>query len=82
MFGGAQGAYAEYIAVSPQTLLPIPETISFEEASTLFVTAPTSYLALYLRGKLRKGETCLVHAGAGGVGLMAVQMAKAIGSLT
>ncbi|KAJ3305178.1 hypothetical protein HDV03_001940 [Kappamyces sp. JEL0829] len=80
VFGGAQGAYAEYISVSLKTLLPIPAGVTFEEASTLFVTAPTSYLALYLRGKLQKGETCLVHAGAGGVGLMAVQMAKAIGA--
>ncbi|KAI8897291.1 hypothetical protein BC833DRAFT_527256 [Globomyces pollinis-pini] len=82
VFGGSQGSYAEFITVDAKNppLLPIPKGFSFEEASTLFITAPTSYLAIFLRAKVQKGETVLVHAGAGGVGLMAVQMAKAAGA--
>lgn len=53
--------------------------MSFNEASTLFITAPTSYLAIHNRAQAKKGEIVLVHAGAGGVGLMAIQIAKAIG---
>jgi NADPH:quinone reductase-like Zn-dependent oxidoreductase len=83
VFGGAQGAYAEYISLDPSKtpVLPIPDGMSFEEASTLFVTAPTSYLALVNRAQCKAGEIVLVHAGAGGVGLMAVQIAKACGSV-
>lgn len=81
VFGGCQGAFAEYVSVPASQLLPIPEELSFEEASTLFITAPTSYLAIVERAKLRKGEICLVHAGAGGVGLMAIQIAKKRGGI-
>ena len=48
-------------------------------AAGLFVTAPTSYAALVLRSKLQPGEWVLIHAAAGGVGLAAVQIAKALG---
>ena len=81
VFGGHQGSFAEFIAVPASQLLPIPDELSFEEASTLFITAPTSYLAVVERGRLKRGETCLVHAGAGGVGLMAIQIAKAKGGI-
>lgn len=54
--------------------------MSYDAASTLFVTYPTSYAALVLRAKLQKNEWCLVHAAAGGVGLCAVQIAKALGA--
>jgi NADPH:quinone reductase len=83
LFGGAQGAYAEFIEIDPAKLnvLPIPPKLSFEAASTLFVTAPTSYLAINHCARCKSGEFVLVHAGAGGVGLMAVQFAKAIGCI-
>ena len=82
VFGGSQGAYAERIAVPdvPGTVLPIPEGWSFADACGMFITAPTAYLALVNRGKLQKGEICLIHATAGGVGLSAVQIAKALGA--
>lgn len=48
-------------------------------AAGLFVTAPTSYAALVLRARLRHGERVLIHAAAGGIGLAAVQIAKALG---
>jgi NADPH2:quinone reductase len=47
-------------------LFKIPAGMSFEQASTLYITAPTCYLALFERGNLKTGETVLVHAGAGG----------------
>ncbi|BFZ57357.1 hypothetical protein PYCC9005_004409 [Savitreella phatthalungensis] len=82
VFGGAQGAYAERIAVPdvPGTVLPIPEGWTFAGACGLFITAPTAYLALVGRGKVQAGEIVLVHAAAGGVGLAAVQIAKALGA--
>ena len=81
VFGGQQGAFAEYIAVEKDHVLPIPPKITYEQASTLFITAPTAYLAIFIRAKLKRNEIILIHAGAGGVGLVAVQMAKAIGAI-
>ncbi|QRV94160.1 Zinc-binding dehydrogenase [Ceratobasidium sp. AG-Ba] len=80
VFGSAQGAYAERVAAKWQSLHPIPKGFSFEEAAGLFVTWPTSYEALVGRAQLQAGEWCLVHAAAGGVGLAAVQIAKALGA--
>jgi len=59
----------------------MPKGWSFFEAAGLFVTAPTSYGALVTRAKVRAGDYVLVHAAAGGVGLAAVQIAKAFGAI-
>ncbi|KAG8680971.1 hypothetical protein FRC09_017846 [Ceratobasidium sp. 395] len=80
VFGSAQGAYAERVAAKWQSLHPIPAGFGFEQAAGLFVTWPTSYEALVGRAQLQPGEWCLVHAAAGGVGLAAVQIAKALGA--
>jgi NADPH:quinone reductase len=80
VFGAQQGAYATHILAPETTLLPIPEGWSFSDAAGLYVTAPTSYGALVTRAKTQPGEWVLVHAGAGGVGLSAVQIAKALGA--
>ncbi|KAI1074890.1 hypothetical protein F5B20DRAFT_595775 [Whalleya microplaca] len=80
VFGASQGAYASLITASEHELLPVPPGWSFADAAGLFVTAPTSYGALVLRARVRPGETVLVHAAAGGVGLAAVQVAKALGA--
>jgi len=80
VFGGAQGAYAEQIAVNSNEVILVPEGMSFAEASGLFVTYPTSYAALVYRANVQAGETVLVHAAAGGVGLAACQIAKALGA--
>ena len=58
----------------------MPPGMSLREAAGIFITFPTSYAGLVLRAKLVAGETCLVHAGAGGVGIVAVQIAKALGA--
>ncbi|EJT51972.1 hypothetical protein A1Q1_06778 [Trichosporon asahii var. asahii CBS 2479] len=79
VFGYAQGAYSERLALNPVTLLPVPANISLEQAAGLFLTYPTSYEALVGRAQAKAGETVLVLAGAGGVGLAAVQIAKYLG---
>jgi NADPH:quinone reductase-like Zn-dependent oxidoreductase len=61
-------------------LLPVPKGWSFTDAAGLFVTAPTSYGALVQRAGVKAGDWVLVHAAAGGVGLAAVQVAKAFGA--
>ncbi len=58
----------------------MPKGWSFFDAAGLFVTAPTSYAALVTRAHIKKGDYVLVHAAAGGVGLAAVQIAKAFGA--
>ncbi|RKP23523.1 zinc-binding dehydrogenase [Syncephalis pseudoplumigaleata] len=74
------GCYAERVAVDAKRCLPIPRGMSYEEACGLYITLPTGYAALKLRANLQPGEICLVHAAAGGVGLTAVQLAKAMGA--
>jgi NADPH2:quinone reductase len=80
IFGAAQGGYATKVAAREETLKPIPSGWSFFEAAGLFVTAPTSYGALVTRAGVKEGDYVLVHAAAGGVGLAAVQIAKAFGA--
>ncbi|ORY68599.1 uncharacterized protein BCR38DRAFT_334536 [Pseudomassariella vexata] len=80
VFGGSQGAYATKVCATEPQLLPVPEGWSFTDAAGLFVTAPTSYGALVLRAGVKTGDYVLVHAAAGGVGLAAVQIAKAFGA--
>lgn len=80
VFGAKQGAYATLITVKEDVLHAVPAGWSFADAAGLYVTAPTSYAALLLRARLAPGETVLVHAGAGGVGLAAIQIAKAAGA--
>ena len=80
VFGATQGAYATHVLASENTLLPVPVGWSFEDAAGLFVTAPTSYGGLVHRANVKAGDWVLVHAAAGGVGLSAVQIAKAKGA--
>lgn len=74
------GAFAERIAVPSRHLIRMPDAMSFEEGAALPVVYPTSYAALVYRADLRAGETLLVHAAAGGVGIAAVQIGKALGA--
>ncbi|KAK5071006.1 hypothetical protein LTR64_003981 [Lithohypha guttulata] len=80
VFGSSQGAYATHILAPESSLLPIPEGWSFEDAAGLYVTMPTAYGGLLVRGETKPSEWVLIHAGAGGVGLSAVLVAKAIGA--
>jgi len=80
VFGGGLGSYAEQIAINESSLHRMPKDWSFADAASLSATAPVSYGALIMRCKIKKGETVLIHAAAGGLGLMAVQIAKAVGA--
>ncbi|HLT86655.1 MAG TPA: NAD(P)H-quinone oxidoreductase [Sphingobacterium sp.] len=76
----AGGGYAEYVAVHQDMCLPIPEEISFEEAAILPETVYTVWDNVFRRGALQKGESILIHGGAGGIGSTAIQLAKAFGA--
>jgi NADPH2:quinone reductase len=74
------GGYAEYCNVPEGQCLPIPENLSFAEAASLPETFFTVWSNLFDRGKLQPGESLLVHGGSSGIGVTAIQMAKALGS--
>ena len=74
------GGYAEYCAVPEGQCLPIPSNLSFVEAASLPETIFTIWSNVIDRGKLKKGESLLVHGGASGIGVAAIQLAKAYGS--
>jgi NADPH2:quinone reductase len=78
--GVPHGAFAERVAVPVTALHAMPASMSFPEGAAFPVVYPTSYAALVLRADLRAGETLLVHAAAGGVGVAAVQIGKALGA--
>ena len=68
--------YAEYVTALPSQLIGLPDNISFEQGAAFPVQALTAYHMLYTVDHVVPGHTVLVHAAAGGVGLLAVQMAK------
>lgn len=76
---GFRGSFAEEIVVDAHRLQALPSTLSFEEAAAMPVTYNTSYYALAMLANLRAGETVLVLGAAGGVGLAAVEISKAMG---
>ncbi|HXX49240.1 MAG TPA: NADPH:quinone oxidoreductase family protein, partial [Myxococcota bacterium] len=78
--GLSLGAFAERVAVPAAVLHRMPEAMSFPEGAAFPIVYPTSYAALVYRANLRAGETLLVHAAAGGVGVAAVQIGKALGA--
>ncbi|KAI9268026.1 hypothetical protein BDA99DRAFT_504661 [Phascolomyces articulosus] len=78
---GSSHSLAEIITAKAQNVRHIPKGMSFEQAAAFYVTYPTSYAGLIVRGQLKAGEYCLIHAAGGGVGLAAVQIAKALGAI-
>ena len=79
-YTGALGSYAEYAAVPAWRLVKIPDALSFEQAAAAMLQGMTAHYLLFSTYKLQQGEIALVHAAAGGVGLLLVQMAKKIGA--
>lgn len=73
-------AYAEYMLASAQTIFPIPAGLDFEAAAALPVQGLTAYHCLFDCARLAPGESVLVHSAAGGVGTLAVQLAKRHGA--
>jgi NADPH:quinone reductase len=74
------GAYAERVVSDEARVFAIPDAMSFEEAAAFPLVYQTSYCALVHRARMQPGEWLLVHAAAGGVGLSAVQLGKALGA--
>jgi NADPH2:quinone reductase len=79
-YTGAVGSYAEYAAVPAARLVRIPDDLSFEQAAAAMLQGMTAHYLLHSTYKLQADETALIHAAAGGVGLLLVQMAKRIGA--
>jgi NADPH2:quinone reductase len=76
------GGYAEYCAAPAAHCLPIPNGLSVKEAATLPENWFTVYDNVITRGRLKPGETILVHGGSGGIGLAAIQLAKVLRGAT
>lgn len=74
------GTYAEKIVCDAAAVYKLPETVSFEQGAALGVPVTAAYRALFHRGRLKPGETVLVHGASGGVGILAVQLAKYAGA--
>jgi NADPH2:quinone reductase len=74
------GGFAEVAVAGAGGVYKLPADMSFEEGAALPIIYPTSYAGLVDRGQLARGETLLVHAAAGGVGLAAVQIGAAMGA--
>ena len=77
---GAANAYAERVAVAKDQLIPIPDSISDGQALATFVQGTTAWHILKTIGHVKKGESVVVHAAAGGVGPIAIQLAKLWGA--
>ena len=78
--GGPVGNYAEYILAEAAGVRPKPKTLSFVEAAAAPLVLITAWEALFDRAGLKAGQTVLIHAGAGGVGHVAIQLARLAGA--
>jgi NADPH:quinone reductase len=74
------GAFAERAVFAARGAYVMPKGMSFAEGASFPIVYPTGYAGLVHRGRLQEGETLLVHAAAGGVGIAAVQIGKALGA--
>jgi NADPH:quinone reductase len=79
-YSNVLGSYAEYAAVPAEKLVKVPSGISDEQAAAAMLQGMTAHYLVHSTYPLKKGETALIHAAAGGVGLLLVQMAKNIGA--
>ncbi len=75
-----RGTYAQYFIIDANQLAHKPKNVSFPEAAGLGLTGTTAWEAIFEAGGLKAGETILILAGSGGVGSMAIQLAKNIGA--
>ncbi len=76
----ARGAYAEYAAVPSKLIVPLPDAVSFDDGAAIMLQGMTAHYLLHSTFKLHSGQTCLIHAAAGGTGLLLVQIAKILGA--
>jgi NADPH2:quinone reductase len=76
----ARGSYAEYAVVAAAGLVKLPDGITFEQAAAAMLQGMTAHYLTQSTYPLKQGDSCLIHAAAGGAGLMTVQMAKSRGA--
>jgi NADPH:quinone reductase-like Zn-dependent oxidoreductase len=74
------GTFAEFIAIKEDSLALKPKTLTMEQAAAMPLVALTAWQALVEKGNLRKGQKVLIHAGTGGVGTVAIQLARHLGA--
>jgi len=77
---GISGTYAQYIAVPEERAVIIPGGLDYQQAAAIMLQGMTAHYLVYSTYPLKSGEACLIHAAAGGVGLLLVQLAKKIGA--
>jgi len=78
--GGALGAYSEVRNLSADLLVKLPDSLSFEQGAAMMMQGLTAQYLLRRTYRVQPGDTILIHAAAGGVGLIACQWAKALGA--
>jgi NADPH:quinone reductase len=76
----ARGSYAEYAVVPRQMVVELPQSVAFEDAAAVMLQGMTAHYLTHSTFPLKRGQTCLVHAAAGGAGLLIVQLAKIVGA--
>ena len=79
-YTGVLGSYAEYAAVPADRLVRIPDELEFEQAAAVMLQGMTAHYLSHSTYPIKIGDTALIHAAAGGVGLLLVQMAKQLGA--
>ncbi|MCL6526725.1 MAG: quinone oxidoreductase [Thermaceae bacterium] len=80
VYANILGAYAEYAVVPAEKLVRIPDALDFKRAAAAMLQGMTAHYLAHSTYPLKAGETCLIHAGAGGLGLLLIQMAKRAGA--
>ena len=79
-YTGQLGSYSDFLAVDAVKLIPVPQTMSFEQAAAVPLQGMTAHYLINDYRKPTKGDVVLIHAAAGGVGLLLVQWAKHLGA--
>ena len=77
----AGGGYADFVTVDAGQCLPIPKDLNYEQAASLPETVLTVWHNVFQRGLLKNGEHFLIHGGSSGIGITAIQLAKAFGAI-
>ena len=77
---GTRGTYAEFALAPASDLLKVPEGISFDQAAAVLTQGLTAHYLAYSTYPMQRGDTVLIHAGAGGMGLLLTQVAKRLGA--
>lgn len=80
VFGGGSGAFAEYASAKIKQIAQMPNNLSFSAAAALPLTGVSAVQVIYDKIKLQSGQRILIHGGAGGIGSLAIQIAKHVGA--